>query len=72
MKKYYETRVFRGALYLKAGVREYWVIDPENKGVKAYIFKDNQIFTRNYKATDMVSVEVIPGLNILLEKVFAE
>jgi Uma2 family endonuclease len=57
---------------LEAGVREYWVIDPENKGVKAYIFKDNQIFARNYKPNDTVSVDVIPGLNILLEKVFAE
>jgi Uma2 family endonuclease len=59
-------------LYLEAGVREYWVIDPEHKGIKAYIFRDNQIFTRNYKSTGTVSVEVVPGLNILLEKVFAE
>jgi Uma2 family endonuclease len=59
-------------LYLKAGVREYWVIDPERKGVKAYTFKDDQIFTRNYKSADLVSVELIPGLDIVLEKVFAE
>jgi Uma2 family endonuclease len=59
-------------LYLEAGVREYWVIDPEHKGVKAYIFKDTQIFTRNYTSTDLVSVAVIAGLTIVLEKVFAE
>jgi Uma2 family endonuclease len=59
-------------LYLEAGVREYWVIDPENKGVKVYVFKDNQILTWNYKSTGTVSVDVIPGLNIALEKVFAE
>jgi Uma2 family endonuclease len=59
-------------LYLEAGVREYWVIDPEHKGLKTYTFKDNQIFTRVYKATDAVPVEVISGLNIALEKVFAE
>jgi Uma2 family endonuclease len=59
-------------LYLEAGVREYWVIDPEHKGVKTYSFKDNQIFTRSYTSNDTVSVEVIPGLNIILEKVFAE
>jgi Uma2 family endonuclease len=59
-------------LYLKAGVREYWVIEPENKGVKAYSFKDNQIFIRNYRSSDTASVDVIPGLNIVLEKVFAE
>jgi Uma2 family endonuclease len=59
-------------LYLEAGVREYWVIDPEHKNVKAYSFNDNQIFARNYKSTDTVPVEVIPGLTIALEKVFAE
>jgi Uma2 family endonuclease len=59
-------------LYLEAGVREYWIIDPDHKGVKAYSFKDNQIFARNYKSNDTVPVEVIPGLNIALEKVFAE
>jgi Uma2 family endonuclease len=59
-------------LYMKAGVREYWVIDPENKGLKAHSFKDNQIFTRTYASIGIVSVDAISGLNIVLEKVFAE
>jgi Uma2 family endonuclease len=59
-------------LYLRAGVREYWVIEPENKGVKAYNFKDNQISVRNYRSSDTASVDIIPGLNVVLEKVFAE
>jgi hypothetical protein len=37
-----------------------------------YKSKDNQIFTRNYTSPGIVSVDVITGLNILLEKVFAE
>jgi Uma2 family endonuclease len=59
-------------LYLKAGVREYWVIEPENKRVRAYTFKDNQIFTRDYTSNDTAPADVISGLNIVLEKVFAE
>jgi Uma2 family endonuclease len=37
-------------LYLKAGVREYWVIEPENKGVKAY----NLRYLRNRPVSGML------------------
>ena len=59
-------------LYEQAGVREYWVIDPENKGVTVYHFKNGVISGKTYKSTDTVSVEILPGLSIALERVFAE
>jgi Uma2 family endonuclease len=60
------------SLYMKAGVREYWVIEPENKMVRAYTFKDKQILTRDYTSNDTASVDIISGLTIVFEKVFAE
>ena len=59
-------------LYRDAGVREYWVLDPENKTLHVYNFKDNAIFPRTYKSTDKAKVEIFDDLEIDLEPVFAE
>jgi Uma2 family endonuclease len=60
------------ALYREAGVREYWVLDPEHKTLSAYILKNGTIFPRTYRAADAAAVEIFPGLSIDLEPVFAE
>ncbi|MCL2244028.1 MAG: Uma2 family endonuclease [Treponema sp.] len=59
-------------LYRQAGVREYWVIDPENNGLTVYLFQKNRILTDTYGNDDIVPVTTIPGLKISLEQVFAE
>ena len=59
-------------LYRQAGVREYWVIDPENNGLTVYHFQEGVILTDTHSAGDIVSVAMFPGLNIALEPVFAE
>jgi len=59
-------------LYRKAGVREYWVVDPENNELEVYLFQNNRILTDTYGNEDIVSVTTLPGLNISLEQVFAE
>jgi Uma2 family endonuclease len=59
-------------LYQRAGVREYWVLDPENKEVTAYHFTGNQILARTYGSKETAPVDILPGLEIALESVFAE
>ena len=59
-------------LYRDAGVREYWVIDPENNKLTVYCFKKGTIITKTYKNTDTVAVTVLMGLNIELEQLFAQ
>ena len=60
------------ALYREAGVREYWVLDPEHKTLHAYLLKDRAIFPRTYRASDTAPVEIFPGLSIELAPVFAD
>jgi Uma2 family endonuclease len=59
-------------LYRDAGVREYWVVSPEEKSLLVHRFDNDQISTRVYYSTDTVQVGIFPGLEIPLEPVFAE
>jgi Uma2 family endonuclease len=58
-------------LYRQAGVKEYWVIDPEHKSVHCYRFNGGEIVVRSYGAAGTAPVEALNGLEIALEPVFA-
>jgi Uma2 family endonuclease len=59
--------------YMKAGVREYWVVDPENKAVQVFIFKDGSNVEINdyYADSESVPVSVLEGCTINLTAIFA-
>jgi len=59
-------------LYREAGVREYWVLNPEKKTLHVYNFKDNAIFPHTYRSTEIAKVGIFPDLEIALEPVFAD
>ena len=59
-------------LYREAGVREYWVINPEHKALSVYNFKDGAIFPSTYRSADTAKISIFPDLEIKLESVFAE
>ena len=60
------------SLYRDAGVREYWIVDPENKGIKVSRFQDGAILTDAYKDAGTITVGIFPELDIELEPVFSE
>jgi Uma2 family endonuclease len=57
--------------YLEAGVREYWVIDSEEKKVQVYIYENGHYLGTVYKENAQISVTVLPGLNIALDSLWA-
>ncbi len=61
-------------LYQRAGVREYWIVDPETETVKVFLLDDEGIYrtAKAYKRTDTVKVNVLNGCFIELSKVFPE
>ena len=65
-------RLEKYSLYQKAGVREYWVVDPDRKMVQAMPLEDGQYHTPEiYTATENAPVSVLEGLTIDLAPVFA-
>ena len=56
--------------YLNAGVREYWIVEPDNKIVSVYILRNGEYTAKSYTETDTVSVNVLEGCQIELKYVF--
>jgi Uma2 family endonuclease len=56
--------------YLEAGVREYWVIDPEEKKVQVHIYENGHFLSSGYKENGRIPVTILPGLDISLESLW--
>jgi Uma2 family endonuclease len=52
--------------YLEAGVREYWVIDPEEKRILVHIYENGHFISSVHKGDGSIPVNILPGLNISL------
>jgi Uma2 family endonuclease len=59
-------------LYQKAGVREYWIVDPDSKTVMVNILDNGRYYNTAYADTDTVPVHILEGCVINLADVFAE
>jgi Uma2 family endonuclease len=58
--------------YLEAGVREYWIVDPEIKSVSVFLLKDGEYVMKPHGPTEDVPVSVLPDCTIRLPDVFGE
>jgi Uma2 family endonuclease len=63
-------RIVKFNKYREAGVKEYWIIDPEEKAVFAHILKNGQYTAAVYDDTGTAPVTVLPGCEIELKTVF--
>ena len=56
--------------YLRAGIREYWIVDPVNKSVQVNILTDTDYIKSDYQEADTVPVHVLKGCQIELRDIF--
>ena len=52
--------ITKAGLYYEAGVREYWIVDPDNKRVSVYLMEENFSLT-TYSFTEDVPVGIYGG-----------
>ena len=66
-------RLVKLNLYQRAGVREYWIVDPENRSVQVFTLDGGALKIReDYGPQDVAKVNVLDGCFIELSKVFSE
>ena len=68
----HKDRLIKFQQYLIAGVREYWIIDPEIRTVQVCYLENGNYITTMYGDTDTIQVRVLKGCHIDLHDVFAE
>lgn len=66
-----QDRLVKLKLYQKAGVREYWIVDPDSKTVQVYLLKNGLLqITEVYSAEDQAKVNVLDACLVDLKQVF--
>jgi len=67
-------RLVKLNLYQRAGVREYWIVDPENRSVMVFLPDASGALRihEDYGPKDLAKVNVLDGCFIELSKVFSE
>jgi Uma2 family endonuclease len=65
-------RITKFRKYQIAGVREYWIVDPDTKTVQVCILENGRYVISMYDETETAPVTVLPGCVIDLAAVFAE
>ena len=63
-------RILKFKQYLKAGVREYWIVDPENKDIMVHILENGKYVTYVYSEQDTIPVYILDGCAVDLKEVF--
>ena len=64
-------KVLKLNAYQRAGVREYWIVDPADKTVQVFILDNGRYLAASHAETDIVTVHVLEGCEISLPNVFS-
>lgn len=66
-------RLVKLGLYQRAGVREYWIVSPEEQTVQVFLQRDGSLLPHEvYDRQGVAKVNVLDGCFVELSKVFSE
>jgi Uma2 family endonuclease len=65
-------KVWKFNKYEKAGVQEYWIVEPDGKFISVFALLPNNRYGRpeSYTETDMIKVSVFPDFTVDLKPIF--
>jgi Uma2 family endonuclease len=65
-------RIVKFRKYQSAGVREYWIVDPEIKSVQVCVLENGRYVMAMFDETEKAPIAVLKDCEIDLKKIFAE
>jgi len=66
-------RLTKFNLYQRAGVREYWIVDPTDKSILVFVLEDGRYSAKDFgTAEDNLRVNILEDCTIDLAQVFSE
>ena len=65
-------RIYKLRKYQEAGVREYWILDPETESLQVYILENGRYMASAYDETEKVPIAVLKDCEIDLSAIFVE
>jgi Uma2 family endonuclease len=58
-------------LYMSCGVKEYWIVNPNNKEITVFFFEDHKISNNiTYRKSESAQSQIFAGLSVELDRVF--
>ncbi len=67
----YRDTIQKKKLYAKFGVKEYWIVAPDDRLVEVYILKNGEYkLIKTYLDKDIIMSEIIKGLKVELKEIF--
>ena len=68
-----QDRIVKREMYQRAGVREYWIVNPQEQTVQVMLLKNGYLLpVEDYGREDMAKVNVLEDCAIQLDKVFSK
>ena len=66
-----KEHILKFEAYLEAGVREYWVLEPEQKYLQVHVYENGHFISSCYKQDAVIESAVLPGFSIELQSLWA-
>lgn len=65
-------RLVKRSLYARSGVREYWIVDPQERSVELFVLDSGSLVPKGFfKDTESVASPRLAGLSLRVDEIFA-